>query len=408
MAMEEVLEQKEQLTNFQELIYPFELEDFKNNYWEKETLLIQRGNPEYYKSLFSIDNVDELLDLHRPKGKSIRIVKNQEPLNASKYENPDGSLNLNQIYAGYADGYTVVVNEIERFWKPLKSLCQNISSSLNHSTVANMYLTPANQKALLPHYDTHDVYVVQVHGKKHWKIYDADYQTPLVNSFQPVFQREQLKNMREITLNAGDLMYIPRGIPHEAVTSDESSLHLTIGVYPTQWVDLLVKSLYQLAHTNSKLRQSLPLGFISSNKSTNGFTSKVESQMKALLEEALDQMNAQGALQLVSEDFRMAQQPKGDGHFHHLDNLSELGLNTYLEKRENMPCSVQHIGASARIIFPGNVIRGPIQITSAFQFISGCEEEFKVSDIPTLSNDNKIMLAKRLIRGGLLKMTEIL
>jgi ribosomal protein L16 Arg81 hydroxylase len=385
------------------LIYPIEFEDFKNNYWEKEVLVIQRGNPEYYESLFSIDDVDVLLDLHRPKGKSIRIVKNQEPLNASKYENADGSLNLNQIYAGYADGYTVVVNEIDRFWKPLKSLCQNTSSFLNHSTVANMYLTPANEKALLPHYDTHDVYVVQVHGKKHWKIYDADYQTPLVNSFQPVFQREQLKNVREITLHAGDLMYIPRGVPHEADTSDESSLHLTLGVYPTQWVDLLMKSVYHLAHSKLELRQSLPLGF-RRNMSASEFIQEVESQMTALLQEALVQSNAQGALQLISEDFRMAQQPKGDGHFRHLDNLHEIDESTFLKKRENMSCSVQGIGSAVRIIFPGNVIKGPMQIAPAFQFITEQEGVFKISDIPMLDSQNKIMLAKRLIRGGLLNM----
>lgn len=405
--MREILEQKEQLSTFEDLLHPIENEDFQEKYWEKNPLVIQRGDPDYYQSLFSIADVDVLLDLHRPQGKSIRIVKNQEPLLASKYENPDGSLNLNQIYAAYADGYTVVVNEIDRFWKPLKTLCQNISALLNYPAVANMYLTPKNQKALLPHYDTHDVYVVQVHGTKHWKIYDVEYPTPLVNSFQPVFQREQLKNVKEITLHAGDLMYIPRGVPHEAVTTDESSLHLTIGVYPTQWVDLLVKSIQHLAHTNPKLRQALPMGLLKPHSRTAAFTEEVNAQMHTLLQDVLTQANAQGSLQLLAEDFRMGQSIKGDGHFAHLDRIDEINLHTSLVKRPNMSCAIQRIGVSARIIYPGNVIKGPVHITPALQFIASASNEFRVRDIPELTDENKIKLAQRLVRGGLLQITDM-
>jgi hypothetical protein len=164
-----------------------------------------------------------------------------------------------------------------------------------------------------------------------------------------------------------------------------------------------MKSVYHLAHSKLELRQSLPLGF-RRNMSASEFIQEVESQMTALLQEALVQSNAQGALQLISEDFRMAQQPKGDGHFRHLDNLHEIDESTFLKKRENMSCSVQGIGSAVRIIFPGNVIKGPMQIAPAFQFITEQEGVFKISDIPMLDSQNKIMLAKRLIRGGLLNM----
>lgn len=406
MITNEVLERKELLSNFQDLIHPFKLETFTEKYWEQEPLIIQRKDDSYYDSLFSITNVDELLDLHRPTGGSIRVVRNQIPLTPSKYENPDGSLNLNQLYAAYGDGHTIVVNEIDRFWKPLKNLCQHITMSLSHSTVANMYLTPKNQKALSPHYDTHDVYVVQVHGTKHWKIYDADYPTPLVNSFQPVFQREQLQNERDITLHAGDLMYIPRGVPHEATTTDESSLHLTLGVYPVQWMDLLVKSLYDLARTHLEFRQALPIGFLNKNKENNSFTEAIESKLQDLLEVVSNNANASVALQYLGEDFRMKHRPNGDGHFDHLDQMDEIDLDTSLIKRQNMYCSIQQVDTIARILYPGNVIRGPVHITPALQYIAEARGAFRISQIPSLSDKNKVKLAKRLIRGGLLKITE--
>ena len=392
--------------DFESILEPIGAQVFFERYWEREPMILHREQPTYFNSLFSIGEVDRVLDLNRPTGQSIRVVKSQEPMLPAKYENPDGSLNLNQLYAAYADGYTVVVNEIERFWQPLKALCLQMSNQLSHHTVANMYLTPKNEKALLPHYDTHDVFVIQVHGKKHWKIYDTEVESPLLHSFQPIFQREQLKNVRDITLYAGDVMYMPRGVPHEAYTSDDSSLHLTIGVHPAQWVDLLTHAIKQLAFSKVELRKDLPPGYLKPERWTPEFFQEMQQRFAQLLGAASQEANIQGAIHLLSEDFRNQHVPMGDGHFGQIDQMEALSLDTYLEKRQDMPCTAQHLGATARIVFPGNMIKGPAHIADALQFISAAEGAFLLSDLPGISDVNKTKLAARLIRGGLLRIRE--
>jgi len=395
-----------QLSNFQELIEPFTTDNFVEKYWEKELLIIERNNPNFYKSLFSIEQVDKILDISRPTGTSLRVVKNQEPLLPTRYENTDGSLNLNQLYAAYADGYTVVINKVDRFWHPLKAFCQNMSNFLSHHTTANMYLTPQNEKALLPHYDTHDVYVLQIHGKKHWNIYDSPEETPLLNSHQPIFKREQLKNPREITLNAGDLMYMPRGLPHEAYTTDESSLHITIGVYPAQWVDLLTQSIQQMAYTKLQLRKALPVGFLNPAKWTPEFGKEFQRTLKALVEGVFQQVPAMEGLGILSEEYRNKFHPKADGHFHEIDKINQIDLDTQLIKRTGLTCTIQRAGPFSRIIFPGNVIKGPSHITEALQYIAAAKGKFIVNDLPSISDANKVKLVARLIRGGLLRFTK--
>ena len=111
----------QKVRDFIDLIDPIGFEDFENNYWENQVLHIQRDNPEFFSALFSIKDLDNLLDYTRPRGSSIRVVKNQQPMNPTVFENQDGSLNLNQLYAAYADGNTIVVNEIQRFWDPIKN-----------------------------------------------------------------------------------------------------------------------------------------------------------------------------------------------------------------------------------------------------------------------------------------------
>lgn len=395
---------KEICSSYDGLISPFTLEHFIEKYWEKIPLIIRREDAGFYSSIFSIDDVDRVLDLSRPRDSSIRVVKSQVPLLPAKYQNQDGSLNLNQLYVAYADGHTVVINEIERFWQPLKLLCQSVSKTLSHHSVANMYLTPKNQKALLPHYDTHDVYVLQIHGKKHWRIYDTPVESPLLNSHQPVFKREELSNMQEITLNAGDLMYMPRGLPHEAYTTDESSLHITIGVYPAQWVDLLTKSIERIAYSNPNLRKALPIGFLQQETWTQEFADELGKTFKNLLAETVERANPLESIGLLAEEFRAKQNPVGDGHFRMLDQLDSIDLDTRVKVREGLRPSVQVTGDVCRIIFPGNVIKGPSHIAETLKYIATTATSFELNELPLISDANKVKLAARLIRGGLLKI----
>jgi len=390
------------VNSLENFIYPLSSTEFEANYLEQKELFIERDSPNFYKDLFSISNVDEILDRHRPTGTSLRVVKNQDPLPANRYEHADGRLNLNQLYASYADGYTIVINEVQRFWQPLRKLCQSIQNSLNHNAVANMYLTPANQKALKPHYDTHDVFVLQIHGEKHWKLYDMDYPTPLLNSHQPIFNSDQLTNERSIKVSAGDVLYIPRGMPHEAVTHDKSSLHLTIGVYPTQWVDFISQALNQLAYTNVEMRKALPFGFLNPKENMEGFKDELQQKLKVMLEAITDQASVDGAFNFISEEFRELQHPIGDGHFAHLDEMDSINCDTRLKHREGLSSKVQQLGNSSKIIFPGNVIKGPVHIKPCFEYISSNKDGFIVGDIPLLNDATKIKLSQRLIRGGLL------
>lgn len=386
------------------LIAPYTLDQFIDQYMEQQQLIVSRDDPGYYEKLFSIDNVDQVLDVSRPRDESLRIVKKQVPLMPAKYQNKDGSLNLNQIYAAYADGHTVVINGIDRFWSPLRKLCQNISEELSYHAKANMYLTPKNQNALLPHYDTHDVYVLQIHGSKHWRFYDAPVETPMLFSHQPIFKREQLRNMREVTLNPGDFMYMPRGLPHEAYTTDKSSLHITIGIYPTQWCDLISKAIQQMALQNPEFRKALPAGFLRPEKWDEAFSQDFNDKFRFLLKQFEGKSELSPALGLIAEDYRNDYTPKGDGHFRMLDKIDEIDLNSRLCRREDISSTVQITGPFCRIIFPGNVIKGPRHIAKVFQFISEAEGAFQLSELPVLNDSNKIKLAARLIRGGLLRV----
>lgn len=402
--MNTIVENKKTVKVFDDLINPISSDDFNANYWEKQFLYIKRDCPDFYSSLLSIEDLDKLLHYHRPKGKNLRVVNNQQPMNPSMYENQDGSLNLSQLYKAYADGYSIIVNEIQLFWDPIKSFIQNMRLFMSHNVIGNMYLTPANEKALSPHYDAHDVFVLQVSGEKNWILYDDEnFKTPLLKSFQPIFQREYLTGAREITLKAGDMMYIPRGVPHEAYTTNESSLHITLGVYSTQWIDLITKSLLHLSQNHIELRKALPIGFLNTDH-TNLTSLEVESNLKNILQKVFNDESILGSFNILEEEFRMGEPPKPDGHFSHLDKMNHIHQESLLIKRENLTSKVIQNPNDVRILFQGNAVKGPKQIANTLEYISQKSEAFYVKNIPFLNDENRLKLAKKLVSGGLLKI----
>jgi ribosomal protein L16 Arg81 hydroxylase len=81
-----------------------------------------------------------------------------------------------------------------------------------------------------------------------------------LESFPSARQVRQIKRdalpplVKGLTLNPGQVLYIPRGAYHEALTSDSFSLHLTIGVFPDTWADLASR----LIEKQATFREALP------------------------------------------------------------------------------------------------------------------------------------------------------
>jgi hypothetical protein len=65
----------------------------------------------------------------------------------------------------------------------------------------------------------------------------------------------------EFTLEAGEALYVPRGVMHAAATTDTRSVHVTLGVMSYTWADLLVDCLAEVVERSPAWRENLPFGF---------------------------------------------------------------------------------------------------------------------------------------------------
>ena len=78
-----------------------------------------------------------------------------------------------------ADGATLVLQGLHRVWPPLVDFAVRLRTDVGHPVQVNAYLTPAGNSGLATHYDTHDVFVLQVAGRKRWLVHPPVLPHPL-------------------------------------------------------------------------------------------------------------------------------------------------------------------------------------------------------------------------------------
>ena len=116
----------------------------------------------------------------------------------------------------------------------LTKLCRGLESAFCHPFLANVYLTPRGNQGARVHYDSHDVFVLQVAGSKRWAISGSALELPLKNQhFDPAIHG--VGEPEQFELSAGDAVYIPRGHLHEASATSAVSLHIALGVLAYTW-----------------------------------------------------------------------------------------------------------------------------------------------------------------------------
>jgi bifunctional lysine-specific demethylase and histidyl-hydroxylase NO66 len=139
----------------------------------------------------------------------------------------------------YADGATMVLQGLQLTDPLLARAANNLALELDHPVQINAYLSPAAARGLELHFDFHDVFVLQLDGRKRWRVWE-----PLLRTRNPIRGGAKIDSptfdelgepLLDLTLERGDCLYLPRGFPHAAETVEAASSHLTIGVLAITW-----------------------------------------------------------------------------------------------------------------------------------------------------------------------------
>lgn len=147
------------------------------------------------------------------------------------------------LFAAYLDGCSIVTNHADTLSPYLAALCNDLQHSFPHA-YANTYLTPPGTQTVPAHADDRDVLIIQIVGQKEWTIYQR-IPIPYPYPHEQVGKHPSLPVPDAVTdgpillqrvLQPGDVLYIPRGYVHVAVTSaQQPSLHATVALATHDW-----------------------------------------------------------------------------------------------------------------------------------------------------------------------------
>ncbi|KAJ8634551.1 hypothetical protein MRB53_008818 [Persea americana] len=192
-------------------------------------------------------------------GQDIRVVKTVGILKEEVHFWTDymgysiGKDHVQKCKGAYQNGYTIALRGMEFRSRKIAAIADGLEMLFGQPSVgANLYLTPPRSQGLTRHYDDHCVFVCQLLGSKKWSVFPhSGVQLPRL--YDPLGVGSEGTNdaceKKQFLLREGDILYIPRGCPHEAdtvINEGEShveeatgfSLHLTLGIEiepPFEW-----------------------------------------------------------------------------------------------------------------------------------------------------------------------------
>jgi len=392
---------------FANLVTPVAPDEFFSRYWEKDYLHLERDRPGLYDDLFSLGDVDRWLLSTRTGDVDAALLVPPGGSDVAVQRFRAGELPVDRAYEALAGGHTLILNQIEKSWPKLSPLIERLGEVFCARIGVNAYLTPKGSRAFPLHIDNQDSFILQVSGEKVWQLHDLDHLPAQLEYGQdlaaaPLWDRlEAVPHRAEICLRPGDLLYLPRGMPHCAVARDAPSLHLTVSITCFHWVDLLKVAVEQASFTTPALRRVLPPRFVS-NRS-------IQEAMQEEFAEVLRAFEANAAFEptltaILRRRLRLQGYPQ-DGHIEQVLRLSELTGESQLERRPGVLVMVDDApGKSAcRLRFAGSFVQGPERLRRAMEFVRD-RERLRVDELPGIDPQGQVVFARRLVRLGLLRL----
>ena len=380
------------------VLEPLTVETFLDEIWAKTHHHIKRDRPEYFDALLpGPPTVDALLEAFRHEPSAVRMARGKDKKGPDSYRLADGSLNLDSVRNDFAVGYTIVLDGVEQYVRPVGTLARSLDVALNYPTQVNAYLTPPQSTGLVPHYDDHDVLILQIEGSKTWHLYVGADLPPrdIQRDKDKAVDLASLPAPTDLRLQAGDVLYVPRGRVHAAEANAEPSIHLTVGIHAPTVLMLAIGALYSQSFHDDRLNARLPVRHLDD--------ANLRATVQALIREAVDVVDDAGAvadsLGLLADVLvrRGSCPPVGQ-----IASTKAIDEQTRVAKYHPLYSRVKVADDGVNLEFASLSISAGSDHDAAMRFVSESTGPFRVGDLPGLQAKQQTDFARTLIVSGFL------
>ncbi|GAB3016879.1 cupin domain-containing protein [Niabella terrae] len=391
---------------FNKIIAPHNLETFFEQYHEKDILHISRNDAGYYEKILTPEEISEYLDRQDIFYPSIRMVQNGKEIPSAQYtlkavpighHKRDGIINTEKMFGLFNGGATMVVQAGQRYFDHLSRCCLELSQKFNAPVQANLYITPQKSQGFNPHWDTHDVFVLQISGTKTWHLYGFEKELPTKN--QSFVSKDYKKEpIRTIQMMPGDFLYLPRGYVHDAMADEGISSHITIGILSFTWIRFFNEIMPQLEDIKA-FREAVP--FWKDN------LEELIQEKIATLKESLGSLDSTVGIQRLNRSYHKAQPQPLSGYFDSLLQLNRLRPQSRLRLNDGILFTLSENGTGPRLQFFDKTIQLTQSTKPVLEYILA-QKDFTLEELPDLSDDaERHHLAATLVREGVIYIEQL-
>lgn len=228
------------IERFERFIAPLDLTSFADRYLGHD-FLHQPGEAGRFADLVDWNDVNTVLTTQRLESPRLILVRGGKTIPDDRYLHSSGAnkrIDAGALSALLAQGATMVLSFIDEMLPRIGAAADDVAAALMARTNVNLYAGWRADNGFDIHWDHHDVIILQVAGRKHWRVHRptrdhpvrGDVCDPPADDDQPVF---------DAVLEDGGILYLPRGWWHVATPVEEPSLHLTIAVTPLNGLEYL-------------------------------------------------------------------------------------------------------------------------------------------------------------------------
>jgi ribosomal protein L16 Arg81 hydroxylase len=235
---------------FDQIVSPLGTDTFLRDYWLKSFVHIP-GKAGRFTDLVTWAELNAILEQHRLMPPRLKLFKDGQAIDPAHYLTP-AMFGVPRLDAGglavcLAQGASLILDDAQELAPRVQELLQSFQDVLHTDTFTNLYAGWHSQKAFDVHWDPQEAIVLQLSGKKRWKVYRPTRLHPLKNDIE-LPQQPVGEPVWEGIMADGDVLYIPRGWWHVAFPLNEPSLHLTVSLTPPTGMDYLGWAVSKLRH----------------------------------------------------------------------------------------------------------------------------------------------------------------
>ena len=372
------------------LLKPVPVEVFLECFRCRKHLHVAGRAPDHFADVLTLAHIDTMLESGTLPAAVVNVVTGGTKSSMEEWTHTLKSARGSALVTGpdkllgmFSNGATIILNKSRESIPTLGEACRRLMYECGTTIGANIYMTPSGGQGFNAHGDEHDVLVLQVHGYKFWTIYPE--------GAQPL----------PIEMQAGDLLYIPRMLRHEARCGDTASVHVTISLTPAYGFDL-IEQLAKVAETDPLFQAPAPSKLAAPEE-----RAAFEATFASLVGQLAERVGPRELVRLHDRKVAMEQRPCWPGRLTDTILAKDLRLESLVGRRPGILVDVSDNGSAQHVCFAGVEIDIPHFLAPSLEQVLG-ETPFRIGElVGLLSKTGKVELVRQFVNAGLMSILEV-